>query len=275
VPVLGLVPFAYEDISTVADRYLYLALIGPALVVAYFAGAYWSRATITLATSIALLFTLLSAVQVSYWIDQETLFRQCLWASPRSYVAHDKVGLADLERHEAAAAAKHFEQARDIDPTYTVTYNNLGNAYRELRRFEEAAAQYRLALEIEPTSSVARFNLGNVCLKDLDRLNEARDCFAAVIRANPNYAAAHLNLGVVLLRQGDAAGALPPLEEALRLEPGDAETFFTLGHAYWQLGRRQEALAKLEEAVRRNPAEPRYRLIWEKYRREAAAGPSP
>src|SRR2546430_17715385 len=37
LPVLGLVPFGYQDISTVADRYAYPAMIGPALAVALLA----------------------------------------------------------------------------------------------------------------------------------------------------------------------------------------------------------------------------------------------
>ena len=34
LPVLGLVPFVYQGYSTVADRYMYLAMIGPALILA-------------------------------------------------------------------------------------------------------------------------------------------------------------------------------------------------------------------------------------------------
>ena len=275
VPVLGLVPFGYEDISTVADRYMYLALLGPALVVAYFASNRWSTATIAVCGSVAALLALASAWQASYWTDQETLFAQCLWASPPSYIAHDKVGLAYLERREAAAAAEHFQIARDIDPTYAITYNNLGSAYRQLQRFEDAAAQYQLALDLDPAYTVARFNLGNVCLRDLDRLDDARDCFEAVIRANPRFAPAHLNLGVARLRQGDAAAALPLIEEALRLKPDDPETLFTQGHVLWQLGRRPEALASLEQAFRRNPAEQRYLMAWQKYQREAQQSPTP
>src|SRR3569833_4015527 len=32
LPVLGLVPFAYQNYSTVADRYMYLAMLGPAII---------------------------------------------------------------------------------------------------------------------------------------------------------------------------------------------------------------------------------------------------
>jgi len=35
LPVLGLVPFVFQRISTVADRYAYLALLGPALALSW------------------------------------------------------------------------------------------------------------------------------------------------------------------------------------------------------------------------------------------------
>ncbi len=275
LPVLGLVPFAYEDISTVADRYLYLALLGPAFVVAHFAAAKWSPRTRAIGAGAGLLFALMSAWQAAAWHDEGTLFAQCVWASPRSYVAHNKLGLVELARGDARAAAAHFEQARNIDPTYAVTYNNLASAYRTLQRFDEAIAQFRVALELDPTSSIAHFNLGNIYLKDLNQLSDARQCFTESIRLNPQYAPAQLNLGVVLLREGDASAALRPIEEALRLSPADAEVLFTSGHALWQLGRRPEALARFTDAVRLNPTEPRYLTAWHKYQREMAAGTSP
>ncbi len=35
LPVLGLVPFAFQAYSTVADRYVYIAMLGPALALAW------------------------------------------------------------------------------------------------------------------------------------------------------------------------------------------------------------------------------------------------
>lgn len=271
LPVLGFVPFAYEDISTVADRYLYLAMVGPALVVAYFAAASWPQRTFAIGASVAICYALLSVWQASYWRDEETLFAQCVWASPRSYIAHNKLGLAEQARGDLRAALVHYEQARELDPDYAVTYSNLAGAYRAQRRFDEAITQYRKALELSPRSYITNFNLGNIYFKDLKRLDEARPYFAETTRLNPNYAPAQLSLAAILLLQGDLRGALPPIEAALRLSPEDPEVHFTLGHALWQLGRRQEALAQFADAVRRNPTEPRYLSVWQQYQREMAA----
>ncbi|HWC89027.1 MAG TPA: hypothetical protein VG433_05220, partial [Pirellulales bacterium] len=43
LPVLGFVPFLYQDISTVADRYLYLPMLGVALALAVWLDRHWSR----------------------------------------------------------------------------------------------------------------------------------------------------------------------------------------------------------------------------------------
>ena len=44
LPVLGLVPFIHQDLSTVADRYVYASILGPALAVAWYAVQWPSRA---------------------------------------------------------------------------------------------------------------------------------------------------------------------------------------------------------------------------------------
>ena len=78
VPVLGLVPFHFQRISTVADRYLYLALLGPAA-----AWAWWlSRCPIrwVFRANLALIVSLgwMSFIQASYWRNDRTLFARRL-----------------------------------------------------------------------------------------------------------------------------------------------------------------------------------------------------
>jgi len=43
LPVLGFIPFIYQRISMVADRYLYLAMLGPALMAAWVLTWTWNR----------------------------------------------------------------------------------------------------------------------------------------------------------------------------------------------------------------------------------------
>lgn len=75
------------------------------------------------------------------------------------------------------------------------------------------------------------------------------------VAKRPDNARAHNVLGTVLLMQGQAAQAIPELEQALRLKPSDALAHNNLGVALVQLGRIDEALTHYADAVRLDPSD--------------------
>jgi tetratricopeptide (TPR) repeat protein len=72
----------------------------------------------------------------------------------------------------------------------------------------------------------------------------------AALRLEPNNAQAHALLGRALLMAGEAAQAIPELEEAQKLTPDDARTHIDLAQAYRRAGRTADA-AKQEAQVAR------------------------
>lgn len=101
LPVLGFIPFDFQAYSTVADRYLYLPMLGPALCAAWLLARPWASAParstkITLAVSaVLLLLGAWSAVQITHWRDTDALFRQ-------AYRVHPWPG-GSLDQHRRAA----------------------------------------------------------------------------------------------------------------------------------------------------------------------------
>lgn len=85
------------------------------------------------------------------------------------------------------------------------------------------------------------------------RLEEAEREFAAALALAPGRPSVLTNLGAVKLRRGQAAQALPLLEQALALEPDNAEALAHCGTALAELGRPQEALPLYERALERDP----------------------
>lgn len=67
-------------------------------------------------------------------------------------------------------------------------------------------------------------------------------------------------LGVALLRSGDPLGAIPLLENAIRMAPAQAENHRNLGAALVQLGRRGRALSEYTQAVELAPLDFEMRL---------------
>src|SRR4029079_11502839 len=91
LPVLGLVSFDFQRHSTVADHYLYVAMLGPALI----AGAVVSRGgrSAFVAASVVLgLLATKSYAQTRTWQSSRALYTHMLDVNPRSYLAHNNLG---------------------------------------------------------------------------------------------------------------------------------------------------------------------------------------
>ena len=89
LPTLGLAPFDYQRFSTVADRYVYLAMLGPATAVAYLIAMIRPRPVhaALIAIPILALLAILTVAQLSRWQNAWTLFAYELEERPASLTA--------------------------------------------------------------------------------------------------------------------------------------------------------------------------------------------
>lgn len=151
-PMLGVVDFSFMEIAYVADRFQYLASIGPILLIAALAGHYVLRLPKyrrhSFVAFMILLFVLggLTWRQASLYKDIETLFRQALEHNPKSPVIHNNLGAALQEQGDLEAARTHFTQALALWPEYATAHNNLGLVMVRKGQYEQAIDQYRQAL---------------------------------------------------------------------------------------------------------------------------------
>lgn len=220
LPTLGLVPFGFQHISTVADRYLYISMLGPALLLANIMSGPWGNlrsAKMVCALYIGSL-TFGSALQAAYWRNAVTLFRHTLEVNRQSWVAHNNLGNALLDDGRLEPAIAHYQNALRIEPRFAMAYYNLGNALANQGRLDEAVVHYSQALRLEPDYADARFNLGNT-LARLRMFEEATAQYLQALRLSPGNPDVHLNLGNVLLEQGRLDDAISQYSSALRIKP--------------------------------------------------------
>jgi predicted O-linked N-acetylglucosamine transferase (SPINDLY family) len=86
--------------------------------------------------------------------------------------------------------------------------------------------------------------------------DSAEQLCRALLHADPEHAAAHALLGALALAQGDAAGAIAPLERAVALEPGNNEFQCNCGEAYRRAGKLARAVARFDIALALKPDDP-------------------
>ena len=224
MPVLGLVPFTYQYYSTVADRYLYLAMIGPAILIASACASTEARGSVTtrrlafVAVLAAVLVLGMAAKrQCETWKNTDTVMRQVLAVNPSSATAHLQLG-----------------------QSYSVSGQTL-----------RALGEFRVAARLRPEMSIAHFDIGNELLNTGD-MNGAIDEFATAVRIQPDYASAHLNLARALIATGRNGPALEEIDNTERLAPHTALLHFYRGNALLGLGNLDEALSEFQLEMKQN-----------------------
>jgi protein O-mannosyl-transferase len=286
LPVLGLIPFTFQYISTVADRYLYLSMLGPALAMAAWLSRGWKPRRIGIAAVLLCAMAVLSHRQTSFWRDNETLYARGLQINPHSAVAyhnlgHDQMvqgnfdqavsylrravelepeygktryqfGLALLRRGDVEQAKREFRKSLHLDPHQEKAHYDLAVVLDGEERLEEAVAHYQAALIIKPDYAAAHNNLGNV-LQRQGKMDEAAGHYRAAIAARPEFASPRVNLGNLLLVEGDVRQAVRQFEAALKLDPNLDRVHFNLGLVRTQEGRLKEAETHFESVLRLAP----------------------
>jgi len=186
LPVLGLIPFGFQQLSTVADRYAYLAMLGPAIFLAW----------------------LLSRSPRIVWFGG-MLFLAILSVRSwnQSIVWHDSFAL--------------FEHALDVNPDSFASTSNLAVIYQEKGQIETAEKLFCHALELSPTLAEANIGLASILVNRGD-LDQAFDHFQRALDKSPQSDRANAGIAVIYLRRGETQRAIEHFRRALTPDPSIA-----------------------------------------------------
>ncbi len=267
-------------IFPLSDRFLYLATLGSALLVAMAAiRGLPRRAAYAALSLVALAYGIRACQRTGFWRDEETLFRAAVEQSPRSPYVHwgysrvllqkyregKDAGILRAAHAQAQQALDLLEAAQKGDASvfgtsddhvqsnlclaWSLLYEAESDPFHDyataLRVFQAIAARY-------PESPYGQTGLGVAALQ-LQRFDKAEAAFREALKLNPRYAEAHHNLGILRLKRGDPRGAAREFDEALRYRPDVLDDLLWLARAQAQAGEPEAALAAVERARDRYP----------------------
>jgi tetratricopeptide (TPR) repeat protein len=295
VPVIGLVQIGYQ---AHADRYTYFPLIGvfiafTGLVAEALALAPAVRKLALVAAFVPVCICMvITARQVGYWHDAESIWRQTLRITADNAYAHYNLANALNARGESNEALDELRESVRLDPTVDAR-RVYGRLLTQNGRFDQAIEQYRAAADLDADDADTHVGLANLLwlrrrfveaeqellravaltggtaelynkLGELHenqrRLPEALDCFQRAVDIDPNNATYLDCLGRIVARRGNLSRAFDVFEQALRLNPHHAQTLSDVGDALWASGRLAEAAASYWAAVEQRPNKAAYRF---------------
>ena len=173
LPVIGILQFG---VHSMADRYLYIPMVGILVIVAWGMGDLVKNLKYkgALLSVQAALFILVMAVltfrQVNFWKNDFYLFGHALDVTEGNPICNNMLGVAFMEAGEIDLAIKQFGQAAAVNPKYTTALNNLGVAYYKKGLYDEAIAQFQESIRIDPDDQRTYLKLQQVMHKKLSQI---------------------------------------------------------------------------------------------------------
>ena len=229
-PVLGFIDFGYMQFSLVADRFQYLASVGP----------------LALAAAAAM------QLETSPWPSGPRVRRTaaCLCAG---LVLCTLGALTWSESQNYRDQVTFFSHAVERNPTARDAMFNLGKALYEAGRIEESIDVNRKGAGRDPSDR--RFpQHAAEGLRKLGRREEAVRAYLDALAIDPGYAIAHGGLGLTLLELNRPARALAALERAIALSPPKRAVLYPwIAKAHVKLGQPHEAAQAYRLAIAATP----------------------
>ncbi len=225
LPVIGLVQIGGHGW---ADRYTYIPLIGPFIMLAWGGGdltaawPYRREAILVFVAVVIAAMAVCTAQQLRYWTDSITLFQRSLAVTEDHYLSRYNLGLAFKESGRWAEAEEQFRRASALQPRSPAAVNNLGVVLTMQGKEHEAMDAYRRALEIDPRHAGAYNNLGMILYRQ-GRVVEAAEHFRAAVLIRDDYANAHYYLGLSLRRLRKNEEANGHIARAVSINPAYAK----------------------------------------------------
>ncbi len=269
LPTAGLIPIS----TKVADRYLYLGLLGIILIVIVFL-LEWTvpagrgkrvRGSVVYGVSCLLILTaiVLGAATISrsgVWKSEKALWEDMSGKS-NTDLAFNHMAHYHLQRKDWHKAEIYYRKSLLMDPTQAEIWNNLGNVLilqGKPAEAEEALSNALLLDEKSPTEESAKRSLGtrlniSMALAMQGKYAQAEEHLTKLVKAEPETVKGRELLTEVLMAQQRYRDAVTEAEKLTRLEPDKAKPYVYLVFAYKSLGETAKAGEAYRKAMELEP----------------------
>ncbi len=201
LPVIGIVQAGSQ---AMADRYTYLSLVGPFIMIAWGASEFVNRRGERARTVVAVLAAVLVCAlavrawfQARHWRSAMALYEHALAVTEGNYAVHNNLALILVQEGRFDEAMAHYQEAIRLNPEFAYSHNNYGNALLQVGRLNDAVAQFHAALKLNPDYAEARNNLG-ITLAKQGKLEDAIEQFLAALKIKSDDPRTVKNLGIAL-----------------------------------------------------------------------------
>jgi Tfp pilus assembly protein PilF len=299
LPMLPVLPTLHNQ-ELFAEHWLYLPLVGFALLAALSARDYAKVPTAKIKIIVALVLCLFSGrtmLRNLDWRSDKTLWARTVRNAPKCGRAHLQLGMTQFRRGQLDEAEKNFAKAITLRPKWAEGYAHLAKMQLSRNELKEARVTAKLGLAT-PQAGLAKgrltYILGvadyrqskftsardhfNSAVREVPqphwpaldgyaylahrsgRPEEAEKLYKEVLRHTPRYAPTLNNYAVLMMERGDLKTAGHLLRRAVRSAPRYLPGRINMGRVAAADGQLRHAVAQFSAAARLAPENP---IVWE------------
>lgn len=254
LPNLNIIPLSV----VMADRYLYLPMIGPSVVLAialFGPVKTWTLKRFPKNVSwlyvasgiLVILIAVISHTRSLIWKND-----LALWSDTVTRVQHGipytNLGASYIQVGKIEEAKKLFEKSIEVTPAYSLAYQNLGRLYLQENNLLKAEEYFLKVLSLTPQNPFVSLMLSNIYVTRGD-LERAYSIINEGLKYTPGEPSL-LNLKAnILTRKGELQEPLEIYRGLTSLEPGSYSNWYNYGAVLSKLGRTEEAENALKQAI--------------------------
>jgi tetratricopeptide (TPR) repeat protein len=230
LPVIGLIQVGDQSH---ADRYSYVPLVGPFIVLAWLLCEYAGRSSIARLASVVgavgvlAVLSILTRATLKHWINSENLCRRALAVTRDNYAMQTNLAVLLAMRGDFKEAEELARESVRLRSDQAATLNLLGGLAARQGRYEDALEHFRAGLKMKPDAAELLLNTGNTLVM-LGRDKEAVQYMRRATEVDPSWAEAYALLAAALVRTGDVAGAAEAVSRSLAIPRGYAKGSFPM-----------------------------------------------
>jgi protein O-mannosyl-transferase len=217
LPVLGFVPFAYQAVSTTADHYTYLPMVGMALAFSAIVERF-RPSVLILAAGVLVALSCMSIVRAQVWKDNQSFYGDMLQKNPQSDRALLGISGDQIKEGKLREAEVTLRRAIEMNKWNPALVGNLGLVLYRQNRFFEAISEVQSRLQdkefmaraegMPRPLSILYLYLGASQVK-LEKLWEAHESFCETVFLNPDSGDAKFNVSQVRAAIKEKSGSEP------------------------------------------------------------------
>lgn len=215
-----LTPFRFNWV--VAERYLYLPIIGIIVVTIYlllklFSEKKFSNLVYGLIILLVVVLSIRTVARNVDWHNEDNLWIATGKTSPSSPNTHNNLGDVYGRWGDKQKALAEFQTAIALKPNYADAYHNLANTYREIGNPEQSLENYQNALKFNPNLWQSHQNIAAIYFES-QQYDKALENIQKAITINPNVNIVN-NLGIIYLAMGEKEKAKEVFTQVLSVDP--------------------------------------------------------